>query len=105
MPTYDYRCKACGHELEVVQAFDDDPLTHCEACGAEELRKVFSAVGIAFKGSGFYKTDSRGSGSKGSSGASSDKGSSDKSSSDKSSSESSTSSSSPASSPAAAPAS
>ena len=60
MPTYDYRCKACGQELEVFQSFSDDPLTTCEACGGE-LRKLFGAPGIAFKGSGFYKNDSRGS--------------------------------------------
>jgi putative FmdB family regulatory protein len=59
MPTYDYRCKSCGHELEVHQGFDDDPLTQCPACGADSLRKRFAPVGIAFKGSGFYKTDSR----------------------------------------------
>ena len=60
MPTYDYRCKACGQELEVFQSFSDDPLTTCEACGGQ-LRKLFGAPGIAFKGSGFYKNDSRGS--------------------------------------------
>ena len=60
MPTYDYRCKACGQELEVFQSFSDEPLTTCEACGGE-LRKLFGAPGIAFKGSGFYKNDSRGS--------------------------------------------
>jgi putative FmdB family regulatory protein len=60
VPTYEYRCKACGHELEIVQAFSDDALTRCEACGADELRKVFGTVGISFKGSGFYKNDSRG---------------------------------------------
>ena len=59
MPTYEYRCKACGQELEVVQSFTDDALTTCEACGGQ-LRKVFGNVGIAFKGSGFYKNDSRG---------------------------------------------
>ena len=69
MPTYDYRCKACGQELEVFQSFTDDPLTTCAACGGE-LRKLFGAPGIAFKGSGFYKTDSR-SGSKRSSTSSS----------------------------------
>ena len=63
MPTYEYRCKACGHDLEVVQAFADDALTTCPSCGAEELRKVFVSVGISFKGSGFYKNDSRGSSS------------------------------------------
>jgi len=59
VPTYEYRCKACGQELEVVQSFSDDPLTACEACGGL-LRKLFGNVGIAFKGSGFYKNDSRG---------------------------------------------
>jgi putative FmdB family regulatory protein len=58
MPTYEYRCRSCGEPLEIVQSFTDDPLTECPACGGE-LRKVFQAVGIAFKGSGFYKTDSR----------------------------------------------
>jgi putative FmdB family regulatory protein len=58
MPTYEYRCRDCGHELEVVQAFSDDPLTECPACEGS-LRKVFGNVGISFKGSGFYKTDSR----------------------------------------------
>lgn len=78
MPTYDYRCKACGEELEVFQSFSDDPLTTCEACGGE-LRKLFGAPGIAFKGSGFYKNDSRGS-KKSTVPASSEKGSSEKSS-------------------------
>lgn len=58
MPTYEYRCKSCGEHLEVVQSFKDDPLTECPACRGD-LRKVFSSIGIAFKGSGFYKTDSR----------------------------------------------
>ena len=58
MPTYEYRCKDCGHELEVVQSFTDDPLTECPVCQGE-LKKVFPAVGISFKGSGFYKTDAR----------------------------------------------
>jgi putative FmdB family regulatory protein len=58
MPTYEYRCRNCGEPLEVVQSFTDDPLTECPACGGE-LRKVFRSVGIAFKGSGFYRTDSR----------------------------------------------
>jgi putative FmdB family regulatory protein len=75
VPTYDYRCKACGQELEVFQSFSDDPLTTCEACGGE-LRKLFGAPGIAFKGSGFYKTDSRGGGRKSSS-SSADKSTSD----------------------------
>jgi putative FmdB family regulatory protein len=67
MPTYEYRCKACGEQLEVVQSFADDPLTVCPNCDGE-LRKVFSPVGISFKGSGFYKTDSRSSSRAGSSG-------------------------------------
>lgn len=58
MPTYEYRCKDCGEHLEVVQSFKDDPLTECPACGGS-LRKVFGNIGITFKGSGFYKTDSR----------------------------------------------
>jgi putative FmdB family regulatory protein len=63
MPTYEYACKACGHGLEAVQKFTDDPLTECPDCGGE-LRKVFRAPAIAFKGSGFYKTDSRASNGK-----------------------------------------
>jgi putative FmdB family regulatory protein len=59
MPTYQYRCRECGEDLEVQQSFSDDPLTTCPRCEGS-LRKVFSAVGISFKGSGFYKTDSRG---------------------------------------------
>lgn len=62
MPTYEYRCTSCGQHVEVVQSFTDDPLTECGSCEGP-LRKVFSPVGIVFKGSGFYKTDSRGSGS------------------------------------------
>src|SRR5690242_3168722 len=58
MPTYQYACTQCGERLEVVQKFSDEPLTECPAC-AGTLRKVFSAVGVVFKGSGFYKTDSR----------------------------------------------
>jgi putative FmdB family regulatory protein len=58
MPTYEYRCRECGEPLEVVQSFNDDPLEVCPSCGGS-LRKVFGAVGISFKGSGFYKTDSR----------------------------------------------
>ncbi len=59
MPTYQYACTACGHQLEAVQSFADDPLTECPACEGR-LRKLYSAVGIVFKGSGFYRTDSRG---------------------------------------------
>jgi putative FmdB family regulatory protein len=63
VPTYQYACTACDERLEVVQKFTDDPLTTCEECGGS-LRKVYSPVGIVFKGSGFYRTDSRnGSGS------------------------------------------
>ena len=58
MPTYEYACRSCGSQLEVVQSFTDDALTTCGECGGP-LRKVFGAVGISFKGSGFYKTDSR----------------------------------------------
>ena len=58
MPTYQYTCPECGEPLEAVQKFTDAPLTVCPACGGR-LRKVFSAVGIVFKGSGFYRTDSR----------------------------------------------
>jgi len=74
VPTYEYRCKACSLELEVVQSFTDDALTTCEACGGQ-LRKLFGNVGIAFKGSGFYKNDSRG---KASNGAATDKAANDK---------------------------
>ena len=59
MPTYEYECQSCHQRVEAVQKFTDPALTTCDACGGE-LRKVFSAVGIVFKGSGFYKTDSRG---------------------------------------------
>lgn len=65
MPTYQYACTDCGEQLEVVQKFTDDALTVCPACDGR-LRKVFSAVGVVFKGSGFYRTDSR-NGSNGSS--------------------------------------
>lgn len=58
MPTYQYRCTACGNDLEAVQSFSDAALTECPVC-AGRLRKVFSSVGLVFKGSGFYKTDSR----------------------------------------------
>jgi putative FmdB family regulatory protein len=69
MPTYEYRCKDCGQHVEVVQSFKDDPLTECPNCRGQ-LRKVFGNVGIAFKGSGFYKTDSRSSSSSSSSSSS-----------------------------------
>lgn len=66
MPTYEYRCKDCGHQFDAYQSFSDDPLTECPECGGL-VKKVFGNVGIAFKGSGFYKTDSRSGGSKSSS--------------------------------------
>lgn len=58
MPTYQYRCTDCGADLEVFQKFTDDALTVCPECDGN-LRKVFNAVGVVFKGSGFYKTDNR----------------------------------------------
>ncbi len=58
MPTYQYACTECGHAFDQFQSFSDDALTECPSCGGK-LRKVFSAAGIVFKGSGFYKTDSR----------------------------------------------
>ena len=75
MPTYQYACTACGEQHEAVQAFSDAPLTECPACGGA-LRKVFSAVGVVFKGSGFYKNDSRSSAKKDSAGSSSGDGAS-----------------------------
>jgi putative FmdB family regulatory protein len=68
VPTYQYACRECGERLEAVQKFTDEPLTVCPSCQGR-LRKVFSAVGVVFKGSGFYRTDSRapvGSGANGS---------------------------------------
>ncbi|MFE7898893.1 FmdB family zinc ribbon protein [Streptomyces sp. NPDC057424] len=62
MPTYQYQCTECGEGLEAVQKFTDDALTECPGCQGR-LKKVFSAVGIVFKGSGFYRNDSRGSSS------------------------------------------
>src|SRR6185312_10510264 len=60
VPTYQYACKqpACGHRFEAVQSFSDDPITVCPVCEGQ-VRKVFSAVGVVFKGSGFYRNDSR----------------------------------------------
>ncbi len=69
MPTYQYSCTDCGHFFEAVQSFSDDSLTVCPECEGR-LRKVFNAVGVVFKGSGFYRTDSR-SQSNGTSGSSS----------------------------------
>jgi putative FmdB family regulatory protein len=59
MPTYEYACTECGDRSEAVRSISDAPLTTCTVCGGQ-LRKVFSPVGIVFKGSGFYRTDSRG---------------------------------------------
>ncbi len=64
MPTYSYACQECGHAFDIRQSFTDDSLTVCPACSAPRLRKVIHPVGIAFKGSGFYKTDSRASANK-----------------------------------------
>ncbi|SON61001.1 hypothetical protein MSIMFI_02503 [Mycobacterium simulans] len=58
MPTYSYACTECGDRFDVVQAFTDDALTTCTQCSGR-LRKLFNAVGVVFKGSGFYRTDSR----------------------------------------------
>jgi putative FmdB family regulatory protein len=79
MPTYQYRCTECGRDLEVVQKFSDASLTECPTCSGS-LRKVFNAVGVVFKGSGFYRTDSRAANGNGSSSSDSgtDKGSGDK---------------------------
>jgi putative FmdB family regulatory protein len=63
VPTYQYACTSCGHQLEAVQSFTDAPLTECPEC-AGRLRKLFSSVGIVFKGSGFYRNDSRAAASK-----------------------------------------
>ena len=59
MPTYQYACTECGHAFEQFQSFSDDALTECPECRGR-LRKVFNAVGVVFKGSGFYRNDSRG---------------------------------------------
>jgi putative FmdB family regulatory protein len=59
LPTYQYRCTECGHAFEQFQSFTDDALTVCPVCSGR-LRKVFNAVGVVFKGSGFYRNDSRG---------------------------------------------
>jgi len=83
MPTYDYRCDACGNVFEVFQSFSEDPLSKCpdENC-AGEVKKIFSAPGISFKGSGFYKNDSRSKSSSSSSSSESKSTSSDSSGSD-----------------------
>jgi putative FmdB family regulatory protein len=71
VPTYQYVCTSCEAPLEVVQSFSDPSLTECPACDGGKLRKVFSAVGVVFKGSGFYRTDNR-AGAKAAAGASGD---------------------------------
>jgi putative FmdB family regulatory protein len=63
VPTYSYECTECGNRFDIVQAFTDDTLTTCEQCSGR-LRKLFNSVGVVFKGSGFYRTDSRESGKK-----------------------------------------
>ena len=88
MPTYQYACTECGHAFEQFQSFSDDALTECPECRGR-LRKVFNAVGVVFKGSGFYRNDSRGKATSGESSTSSTSSTS----SEKSSSSSSTSSS------------
>jgi putative FmdB family regulatory protein len=75
VPTYAYRCAACGHAFDVHQSFSDDALTVCPECGGT-LRKQYGTVGVTFKGSGFYRTDSRGSSSSSSSSTTSSSGSS-----------------------------
>lgn len=84
MPTYSYRCTECSTAFDIQQAFTDDALTECPACQGR-LRKVFSAVGVTFNGSGFYRTDSRSSGSGSGSSGSGSSGSSSSSSSSSSS--------------------
>ncbi|WP_156686521.1 FmdB family zinc ribbon protein [Mycobacterium sp. Marseille-P9652] len=81
MPTYSYQCTECGNRFDIVQSFTDDALTTCEQCSGR-LRKLFNSVGVVFKGSGFYRTDSRESaktGTNGSSKSESTSGSSEKS--------------------------
>ncbi|MEV0566233.1 FmdB family zinc ribbon protein [Dactylosporangium sp. NPDC050588] len=95
MPTYQYACTACGHQLEAVQSFTDDALTECPECQGR-LRKQFSAVGVVFKGSGFYRTDSRSSTKSSNSSSTASSSSSESKSSDSSSSASSSSDSKPA---------
>lgn len=75
MPTYQYACTECDHRFEAVQSFSEDSLTECPECTGR-LRKLFNAVGIVFKGSGFYRTDSRSSGSSSSTTSNSSNGSS-----------------------------
>jgi len=100
VPTYQYTCTDCGHFLEAHQSFSEDSLTVCPVCGGK-LRKVFNAVGVVFKGSGFYRTDSRNGSSSGDAASSSPAKSSSSASSSSTSSSTSSSSSSTSSAPAA----
>ena len=75
MPTYQYACTECSHAFEQFQSFTDDALTECPECGGR-LRKLFNAVGVVFKGSGFYRTDSRAAAASSSPASSSSEGSS-----------------------------
>ncbi|MDV2476553.1 FmdB family zinc ribbon protein [Rhodococcus zopfii] len=75
MPTYSYACTACDNRFDIVQSFSDDSLTECPECTGK-LRKLFNSVGVVFKGSGFYRTDSRGGSSTASEPAKSDSSSS-----------------------------
>ncbi|MFE2207999.1 MULTISPECIES: FmdB family zinc ribbon protein [Streptomyces] len=104
MPTYQYQCTECGEGLEAVQKFTDDALTVCPSCDGR-LKKVFSAVGIVFKGSGFYRNDSRGSSSSSTPASTGSKSSDSGSSSSSTGSDTKSSASSPASSSSSAPAS
>lgn len=61
MPTYAYQCKSCSHAFEVQQSFSDEPVSKCPECGGE-VKKIFGNLGVTFKGSGFYRTDSASSG-------------------------------------------
>nr|WP_156740710.1 FmdB family zinc ribbon protein [Occultella aeris] len=79
MPTYAYACQNCGHAFDIYQSFSDDALTECPNCHESRLRKVFSPVGVVFKGSGFYRTDSRGASTSSEGAGKSDAGSSSKS--------------------------
>lgn len=111
MPTYSYACTECDNKFDVVQSFTDDSMTECPQCSGR-LRKLFGKVGVVFKGSGFYRNDSReaskssakssGSGSSDTAAASTSSGSDKSSSSDKSSTSDTSSSSSSSSTPAAA---
>ena len=83
MPTYQYACRACGHRFDAVQGFHEDALQHCPECEQGELRKLFGNVGVVFKGSGFYRNDSRAGAKSGGSSSSSASGSGSKQASDK----------------------